>query len=128
MERVLSTLEIASMDDLMHRVYVVGLSRAELAALGPLTLAAATEGDRAARDALDEGARELARCVRAVARRLSFDAGPCELALSGGLFNAGALVTASLHAEIGRLLPGCRVLPAEQSPAAGAALLARRHR
>jgi N-acetylglucosamine kinase-like BadF-type ATPase len=96
------------MDELMHRVYVVGLSRAEIAALGPLTLAAAAEGDRAALDALDEGAHELARCVLAVARRLSFDAGPCELALSGGLFNAGARVVAPLHAEIGWLLP-CRI-------------------
>ncbi len=46
--RVLAALGIAEMDDLMHRVYVAGLSRAEIAALGPLTLAAAAEGDAAA--------------------------------------------------------------------------------
>lgn len=123
--RILDALGIVSMDDLMHRVYVVGLSRSEIAALAPLTLDAAAQGDPPALAALDEGAREWARCVFAVAQRLGFDSGSSELALSGGLFSAGAPVLTPLRAALAVRLPRCLVLAAELSPAAGAALLAR---
>jgi N-acetylglucosamine kinase-like BadF-type ATPase len=123
-ERVLAALGIGGMDDLMHRVYVAGLSRAEIAALSRLTLDAAAEGDPDAVAALDEGARELARCVAAVARRLGFDAGPCELALAGGLFRSGDPVLVPLRRALADVLPPCRPAPAELPPALGACLLA----
>ena len=51
------------------RAFVYGEERAELAALAPLVSQAAQEGDPAAQAILREGARELARLVRCLARQ-----------------------------------------------------------
>ncbi len=52
-------------------------------------------------------------------------AAPSRRRFRAGLFNAGDVVIAPLRAEIAARLPECRIILAEQSPAAGAALLAR---
>src|SRR6185436_17233044 len=38
-------LGLPDMNDIMHRLYVTGMSRAELAALAPIVIAAAADGD-----------------------------------------------------------------------------------
>jgi N-acetylglucosamine kinase-like BadF-type ATPase len=117
-------LGLANMPEIMHRLHIVGLSRTETAALAPLVLEAARAGDAAALGLLRRGGEELARCVDAVAQRLSLAAGPCELALAGGLFQAGEIVIAPLRAAVTARLPKCRLTPAELPPVLGACLLA----
>ncbi|NSW52156.1 MAG: ATPase [Anaerolineae bacterium] len=119
---VLAHLGLAHMDEIMFRVYGQAMTRAEIAALAPLVIDAAQAGDETSLAILDEGAREMADCVLAVARRLGLEGG-CELALTGGVFQA-ELTAARLRAALQRLLPGCRVRMAELPPAAGACLLA----
>lgn len=123
-ELVQDHFQLTEMSDLMHRIYVIGMSRAEVATLAPLVIQAARQGDEVALDLLRQGACDLAQMVGAVADKLRFLGGSCELALVGGLFNAGDLVLSPLHIAIQNRLPDCRVSFPELSPASGAALLA----
>lgn len=123
-ERVREALRLGKMEDLMRRLYVVGMTRSEIAALAPLVIEAARQGDATALDLLLRGASDLIQMASAVAERLQFPAGHRELALVGGLFNAGEAILAPLREAVYRRLPGWRLVRAELPPASGAALLA----
>lgn len=116
-------LGLPAMVDIMQRLYVRGLTRAEVAGLAGLVLEAARQGDAAAQSLIEQGARELARCVAAVQRRLGLEEA-CEVALVGGLTQAGPVYLDPLRAALRAVLPAARVTLAEQEPAVGAALLA----
>ena len=68
----------------------------------------------------DEGApyataRDLAECIAAVAHKLGFDAGPSELALTGGL-SAVEVVRRPLVVAVRERLPECNPVLGEQPP------------
>lgn len=122
---VMDRLELATMNDIMHRLYVTGMSRSEIASLCPLLMDAAKEGDEVALAVVEEGTAHLSECVEVVAKRLGFaQSSACELALVGGLFNAGDVVVQPLHKDIHRRLPNCTIVFAELQPVLGACLLA----
>lgn len=84
LEKTLAALGLASAPDLTLWLYQNQPPRArDVAALAPLVLACADEGDRIARELVSEGARELAIALRAVVRRLSLDAE--KIAFTGSL-------------------------------------------
>ena len=120
----LERLELSCMDDIMRHIYVQGMSRAEIAALGPLVIEAARAGDPVALEIIRCGAQDMADCILAVARRLCFDSGVCELALTGGVFRAGDVVVQPLREAVWKKLPRCRITLAELPPVLGACLLA----
>ena len=120
---VLDRLELSHMDDIMRHIYVQGMSRAEIAALGPLVIEAARAGDRVALEIIRCGAQDMADCILAVAQRLDF-IGVCELALTGGVFQAGDVVVQPLCEAVWKKLPRCRITLAELPPVLGACLLA----
>ena len=117
-------LELADINEMLHRLYVQGMTRAEIAQLAPLVLQTARAGDAIALDLLRTGAAEMAETVLAVARHLNFAERPCELALAGGLFQAGDVVIEPLQAAVTRRMPHCSVALAECPPVVGACLLA----
>ena len=123
-EVVKDYLGLADMQDMMHRLYITGLSRAEIAGLAPRVLEAARSGDPYAGRLIRQGAREVAQYVQAAARHLAFHEGPCEVALSGGLTQAGPVFLQPLEEAIHGRLPHSKILLAEQSPVKGACLLA----
>lgn len=123
-EPVMRQLGIGSVDDIMHRLHVAGISPAEVAALAPLLLEAARQGDAYALAAIREGMGELALCVGAVARELGMTTDRCELALVGGVFRNGELVIGPLRDAVQHHVPGCEPRLAELPPAQGAAILA----
>lgn len=121
-EAIKQALGIQDMQELMHRIYVPGLSKHEIAALAPAVIDVVRSGDPVALDMLRRGTQELARCVSAVAHRLNMtDA--CELALVGGLFRAGDILMDVLRQAISAQLPNCRIKTPEMTPSLGAALL-----
>ena len=67
---VLAALNINEIDDVLNRLYVVGISRAELAALAPMVVREAMAGDAAALGIVQKGADDVAELVEAVARKL----------------------------------------------------------
>ena len=119
---VLAALNINEIDDVLNRLYVVGISRAELAALAPMVVREAMAGDAAALGIVQKGAYDVAELVEAVARKLQM--GAPEVCIVGGLLNTGPIIFDSYRAAMLRRVPTADVKTAEQPPVMGAALLA----
>ena len=119
---LLEELKVHRPDDLLHRLYVTGLSRSGVAALAPLVLDAAGRGDAVANDLVEQGCGLLAECVGAVAGHLLLE--QLELVIVGGLYTASPLVQSLLNRTVTTRLPGCRIVPPELPPVLGACLLA----
>jgi glucosamine kinase len=124
--RVLELLGLPSMPDIMHRVYVSGMNRAEIAGLAPRVLQLAREGDETCRALVAEGARELAECVFAVADRLRFAPGELEITHAGGLLGPGSPLLSAVRERIAGWSASARVTEPELPPVLGACLLALR--
>ena len=120
---VLAHLGLSNMDEIMYRVYNQKMLRSEIALLGPLVIKAAQAGDETSLCIIKEGAEEMADCVLAVARRLNFEKG-CELALTGGVFQAGEIVLSRLRMAVNQRIPQCKMIMAQLPPVIGACLLA----
>jgi N-acetylglucosamine kinase-like BadF-type ATPase len=119
---LLEHLGVLKPDDLLHRIYVTGLSRSEIAALAPLVLEVAGHGDAVALDLLERGATLLAECVKTVAQRLHLE--QHDIAVVGGLYTSSELVRTPLHRAIREHLPAAKITAPELSPVLGACLLA----
>ena len=119
---VLAALNINEIDDVLNRLYVVGISRAELAALAPMVVREAMAGDAAALGIVQKGADDVAELVDAVARKLEM--GAPEVCIVGGLLNTGPIIFDSYQAAMLRRVPTADIKTAEQPPVMGAALLA----
>jgi N-acetylmuramic acid 6-phosphate etherase len=124
-ERFLDTLRLAQPSDLVGAVYRGGRDRAALAALAPVVLQCADDGDSVASAVVQEGAGELAGTAAAAARRLGLGREPVPLALAGGLL----LATASYRQRVLDALAAhglrCAPLALVHEPAEGALRLAR---
>jgi glucosamine kinase len=119
---LLEHLGVLKSDDLLHRIYVTGLSRSEIAALAPLVLEVAGNGDAVTLDLLERGAVLLAECVKTVAQHLNLE--QHNIAVVGGLYTLSELVRAPLHRAIHEHLPAAKIIAPELSPVLGACLLA----
>jgi glucosamine kinase len=108
LERVLDHLKLGSVNDIMHRLYSQGVTRAEIARLAPAVIEAARQGDWAAQDLVQRGVSDLADCVLAVAKQLGMGDAP-ELALVGGLMNAVDVFVSPLKEAVWERLPGCSI-------------------
>ncbi len=120
---VLEALNIHSIEEILHRLHVTGMTRPEIAALGPLVVQAAMAGDPIAVQIVALGAQELAECVLAVAVRLGLDTGPCEVCAVGGMLQAGPIVGEQFGQAVQRLLPLAVIKSPALPPVLGAALL-----
>lgn len=121
---VMGALKLGDIQDLMRRLYHQGLTRAEIAAMAPLVLRAAADGDVIARQIIERGADELALMVETVARQLDFLPGPVSVTVTGGLARSGPVYWGPLCAAIQRRIPASQVVEPILPPVLGAALLA----
>jgi N-acetylglucosamine kinase-like BadF-type ATPase len=128
---VMRFLNLREMNEIYQPLYVNPLEKHEIARLAPIVLQAAADDDPVARQIIDLGAEEMAACVVAVAQRLGMvgaEAGPLEIALVGGLFQAGDIYVQPFAQAINRrrvtLGRDCRLLWPELPPVMGAAVLA----
>lgn len=121
---VLERLGLNHIDDILRYLYFRGITRSEIAALGSLVFEAAAEEDEIALDLIEAGATEMAHCVAAVASNIGYLDQPCELALSGGVFQAGEIVVRPLRAAVLQKIPRCEVCMAELPSVIGAGMLA----
>ncbi len=101
-----------------------GEGRAKVAALAPLVLNIASDGDAAAQTIVREAVQPLARGVKAVAHRLRFNSPAIMTAIVGGLTKGGGAYLSPLHQAILEAAPQVRVTEAELSPVVGAVILA----
>ena len=119
---LLKRLGVMQPDDLLHRLYVTGLTRTEIAALAPITLDCAADGDDAALEIVERGSDLLVECVAAVAKQLRLER--FELVVVGGLYGESLLVQNMLQGTLLQHVSQCRIVSPELPPVLGACLLA----
>ena len=119
---VFAALEVATIAELVPRVYERGLPKHRIAALAPNVEAAARQGDPLAAALIEQGALELALAARAVARQMDFGPGTYPVVVAGGAFKACPSMLAVLERALE--LPGARLSPLQIEPAMGAVALA----
>ncbi|HVR71871.1 MAG TPA: BadF/BadG/BcrA/BcrD ATPase family protein [Vicinamibacteria bacterium] len=117
-----AALEVASVPELVPRVYERGLPKHRIAALAPLVQKAHEGGDAVAGELLAQGARELALIARSVAGQLALGPEPYPVVLAGGVFKGCPALVDPL---VGALdLPLARAVRLQVEPARGAVNLA----
>lgn len=100
-------------------------SRGKIAALCPVVVTAAEQGDRHASDILAEAARELADIVDAARVRLGFEHGhPVPVSYSGGVFRSGPLILDAFRRELKARYPAYELRDPLYPPHIGAAIYA----
>lgn len=120
---VLQYLGIGHMDEVLHRVYVTGLNRVEIAAMAPIVVELAQQGEPNCAALVALAGEELAECVLAAVRHLGFEDG-CEVCTVGGLVEQSGMVADALTRTLQQHLPNARLYKPELPPVLGASLLA----
>ncbi len=123
LEQVQSTLGLEDMTEMLHRLYVDGLSRSEIAAMARVALSAAESGDGVALKILEQAAVHLVEMVVAVATRLEMLTAPYPITMIGGLWNSVLFKTA-FTTRLAALLPQIKVVSPSHPPEIGACSLA----
>lgn len=118
--------QVSGPAELYERSYRPGFRKDQVAALVPLVVEAARQGDAVAAGILAAAGKELGAAAAAVLRRLSESGKTFPVTYSGGVFGAGALILESFTAEVHRHFPQVTVQPAAYPPVYGAVLLALR--
>lgn len=123
--RLLAAFDCSDMPEVVTRVYGLDQPRTAIAALAPVVLEAAADGDEVAGEILADAADELVAAILAVYRRLHFGSEVTVVA-SGGLFRRTDELYQRLRRALGPLLPQATCVLPEVEPVVGACYLARR--
>jgi glucosamine kinase len=122
--RLLAALKLHDMQDIMRRLYHDGMSRVEIAALAPLVIEVAADGDTVAHEIIARGVDELASMVKTVAEKLDFLPGKVLVSVTGSVAHSGPIYKEPLYAGIRRRMPPAQIVEPKLSSVLGAALLA----
>ncbi|OKJ42796.1 ATPase [Streptomyces sp. CB01580] len=110
--------------ELPGRLYPRTDRPAVLASFAP-EVAACAGHDPVAAGILREAAAHIAAAAAAVCPETGADGGPCEVALTGGLFRMGDPLLVPLREELSRQVPRARAVPGSGDPLTGALSIAR---
>ncbi|AOW93995.1 hypothetical protein BFN03_18605 [Rhodococcus sp. WMMA185] len=124
--RVLAERRYGDLDRLPELVHGSSNPPFMIAAFARDVVAAAKDGDEWSSKVCAESGAELARTAAAAAMRAMPDAQEVEISTTGGLFDAGELLTGPFAAEMARLLPSGRVVPRAGDACDGGFLMATR--
>lgn len=97
----------------------------QVAALFPLVMEAARDGDLVARHLCDEAARDLARLAITLLKRAGWTRHPIPVVTTGGVFKSSNLIRRAFARHLRRFAPQARVEMLERPPVEGALWLAR---
>jgi N-acetylglucosamine kinase-like BadF-type ATPase len=123
-ERILQALTLRKMEDLISLVYSGKISPDKIAALYPVVINAAQQGDAAAIDLLRQAGRELGKIATAVIGRLHMQRARLALAISGGVFKAGGVLLTSFTQTVRRVARRAEIIAPRHPPEIGAVALA----
>ncbi len=113
-----------NVNELLHRCYTPEFPRARVAGYAKLVDEAAEKGDAAAREVMEEAARELAKLAHAVRQQLFDEEEPARVSYVGGVFRSKMLL--GRFRTLVQLETGNQVDAPVYGPAAGALLEAYR--
>jgi glucosamine kinase len=121
---ILAHFNVGDVSRLPRIVYDREQPRMSVAALGPIVLRAAEEGDAVAARILERAADELVLAARSVATRLEMRGDEFSFYLAGGVFQGVPSLAQELSRRLGEVAPRSRVEALEAEPALGAVWLA----
>jgi glucosamine kinase len=123
-EMITATLECRAWDDVVEKI--ASGPAMVFPRLVPTVMQAAEEGDAAARNILNNAARELAKLALTVAGRLGMKAQEFKVARSGGVFDRSYMLDSRVDDLIVRVAPRAHVSLLKEPSALGAARVALR--
>ncbi|MGQ9515327.1 MAG: N-acetylglucosamine kinase [Thermoproteota archaeon] len=126
MEKIRKHYGLTSIDDIIHKVYVEKIGVTEIASLAPLVTESVKEGDKVSQEILRIAGEELGRHAVAVIKKLGMEGERCEVALVGGVLNAGELVLAPMRNTISKVAPKAVLVSPRFNATIGAVLIALR--
>lgn len=118
--QVLSALQVASIDELVQRVYAPDFDKSRVAALFPLVLSAAAHDDAEARRILRQAGTELALTAASVLKHLQIE----RVAVTGGVISRQSPVREAFETALHGHIPNAQICEPRFDAAIGAALLA----
>jgi N-acetylglucosamine kinase len=114
----------ASFEDLANRIYLEDWSPPEIAALAPVVLSAADQGDVVSVDIVDRAAEELALAARVVIEKLGMEEDVFDVVLSGGIFVGSNRIFTGTQERISSFAPKMTATLPIQEPLIGAGMIA----
>ena len=120
-DRICRHLELGDITGIISKE----LGPQQIAALFPLVMEAAREGDLVARHLCDGAARDLADLVVALLKRAEWTRRSTPVVTSGGVFRSSSLIRRSFARHLRRFAPLARMEMLERPPVEGALWLAR---
>jgi N-acetylglucosamine kinase-like BadF-type ATPase len=117
----LRAMGISSIDELVQLVYQPGFARSRVAALFPVVVQTAQDGDGLALELLQNAGRELATTTLAVLKKLRLQ----RVAPVGGVFENSEVVRTAYEAHLSETIPALEIVAPQYGAAIGAALLAK---
>ena len=121
MDRICQHLDLGDITEIISKQ----LEQQQIAALFPLVMEAAREGDLVARHLCDDAGRDLAELAVALLKRAGWTRSMTHVVTSGGVFKSSKLIRDSFIRHLRRFAPQARVEMLEHSPVQGALWLAR---
>lgn len=116
---------VATFTELVNRIYLETWTAPQVAALAPVVVQAASEGDCVGQEVLSHAARELAHGAAVVIQKLGLEEDAFEVILSGGVFQSAERIRTQVQNLIHQTAPQADVRLPRAEPVIGAALLAR---
>ena len=110
-------------DELVVRVYG-DFGVPQVAAIAPMVVRAAEEGDAVARDILRQAGERLSESLKAVVRGLGMAGEVFPVVLCGGVLRSGGIVRATVVAKLRQIAPRASAMDPLHDAAFGAAMLA----
>jgi N-acetylglucosamine kinase len=123
-DRLTEAVGVPKLEDLANRIYLEGWTAPEVAALAPVVLKAAEEGDEQAVVIVTEAGVELALAARVVIEALGMEKDTFEVVLSGGIFKGSPKMVEIIRQELGDVNPHAVVILPRREPVIGAGLIA----
>jgi len=120
-ERICQHLDLADISEIISQQ----LEQQQVAALFPLVMEAAREGDLVARHLCDEAARDLADLAVALLKRAGWTRRATPVVTTGGVFQSSYNIRRAFVRHLRRFAPLARVELLERPPVEGALWLAR---
>ena len=121
MDRICQHLDLGDITEIVSKQ----LEPQQVAALFPLVMEAAREGDLVARHLCDDAARDLADLAVALLKRAGWTRRSTPVVTTGGVFKSSNLIRRAFARHLRRFAPQARVELLERPPVEGALWLAR---
>lgn len=123
-DRAAEYFRASNVENLISAIYAPQMDNSRIAGFARLVVETAKDGDRIARDILEDAGRELGTAATAVITKLKLEKKKIPIGCVGSIFNAGELLTRPMIEVIEKVAPKAYLMEPLMVPAHAAALMA----